>query len=321
VYKPQVTVAQSQPNQTSHVAAAAAAQGAPPQVNLGSQGGALVPSQAFSSGLAASDMEIENDIHASEMARQRSGSDERALRQQVRNAHREFAPGAPGAIMAANSFATAAPQLDSMKKKKRAPDAPNLTDIQKETTELYAELAATSGNFDGHYHPFNMGSKEEAHELYNEQMRQTKEARDRANLAEQRANALAKELAALRPFDSMPVDSEVLSDEDGCEKSTWDINAPFSEWSDMRVQDFLRDYPERAPRLVSIDKVDRPYSTIGNLFVSCTLEHPLEACVALGRSWVEVGDRGQKCIRLSSSIMHGVPQYRDMLDEALSRGE
>ena len=41
-------------------------------------------------------------------ARERSGKEPRRLRQQARDGHREFQPGAPGAVMIAQHFATVA---------------------------------------------------------------------------------------------------------------------------------------------------------------------------------------------------------------------
>ena len=61
------------------------------------------------------EMEIELDSYANAMARGRDGAEQRALRQQVRDAHREFAPDCPGALMAARSFGASAVSYSVMK--------------------------------------------------------------------------------------------------------------------------------------------------------------------------------------------------------------
>ena len=63
----------------------------------------------FSRNVSQEDMEIEVDEKSSELARQRSSRPEdRDLRAQARDAQREFAPGAAGAVAAAQSFSAAA---------------------------------------------------------------------------------------------------------------------------------------------------------------------------------------------------------------------
>ena len=105
--------------------------------------------------------------------------------------------------------------------------------------------------------------------------------------------------------EDVPISVEDDGDEMVPSVSTWSITAPLEEWTDRNIHDFLVDYPDKAPLLESIDYVVRP-SAYGNPFVMCNLRHP--------------HTNELKRVRLSSSVVGTVPQYKPMLERALIAG-
>jgi hypothetical protein len=84
--------------------------------------------------------------------------------------------------------------------------------------------------------------------------------------------------------------------------TTWDINVPCKAWTARRVQDYVVDYPSRAPLLTQIHP-ELQRTSVGNFFMMCTFEHPTNF--------------ESVTLRMNATAMRQVPQYEERVKNAI----